>query len=67
MYRKRPYGGAEAMQQARGTDLARIGSTTDLGGKDQQYFAEAIAELEKLELAERSIHLKVVNLDGEFG
>ena len=63
-YRKRPYDGAEAMRLAYGAGLARIGSTTDLGGKDQQYFAEALAELEKLDCAERSIRLRVVKLNG---
>lgn len=61
-YRKRPYGGAEAIRQARGADLARIDNTAALGAKDQQYFVAAVAELEKLANAERSIRPKPVKL-----
>jgi len=64
-YRKRPFSGEEAVRRVGGAHLARIGSTTDLGGKDQQYFAKAAAELEKLESAERSIILRIVNLSGD--
>jgi hypothetical protein len=63
-FRKHPYDGETAVQRARGAHIARIGSTA-LGGEDQQYFADALAGLEELDLAEQSISLKVIKLAGE--
>ena len=61
-YRRRPCDGAEATRRIRGVELARIGSTTSLGGEDQGYFAKVRAELEELDREERSIRLRIVNL-----
>ena len=61
-YLKHPYGGEEALRFVEGARLAQIGSTTTLAGKDQEYFSKAVAELEKLEEAERAITLRPVSL-----
>ena len=61
-YRKKPYGGEEALRFTRGSTFARIGATTALGGEDQPYFMEAIDEIERMEDVERKICLKVVDL-----
>ena len=61
-YRKRPYGGEQALQSSSGATLARIGSTALLGEEDHSYFSAAITAIEQLEEAERKIQLKEVTL-----
>ena len=61
-YRKRPYGGDEAMRFAGGMKLAEIGAATDLGGEDRTFFDRELKTLKRLQRSEEAIRVRVVKL-----
>ena len=61
-YRKRPYGGDEAMRFAGGMTLAKIGAGTDLGGEDKAFFVRELDMLERMQRSEEAIRIRVVKL-----
>ena len=61
-YRKRPYGGDEAMRLSSGMTLAKIGVGTDIGGEDKAFFVRELETLQRLRKSEEAIRVRVVKL-----
>ena len=61
-YRKRPYGGDEAMRLSSGMTLAKIGAGADVGGEDKAFFVRELETLQRLRKSEKAIRVRLVKL-----
>ncbi|MGQ5288508.1 hypothetical protein ACULN0_04000 [Pectobacterium actinidiae] len=65
-YRRRPYGGGDAVRKASGKRLAEIGCDPEIGGEDKDYFLEMVEKLRELEAEEHALVVKPVRTDAKW-